>query len=104
MTAIKRALGHSLEQTESRHHRARWKDLDLEVAAGHVVHLLGVIQCIFVKDIFGRPSALPPHGDRAGLRLGDHGGGHSASSNGNAFEQTTTTGCFAISQEILQEL
>src|SRR2546430_1968527 len=49
---------------------ARRQHLDLEVAAGHVVHLLGVVQRIFVEDVLRWPGALPAHADRA-LRLDD---------------------------------
>ncbi len=42
-----------------------------EIAARHVVHLLGEVVGVFVEDVFRRPGALPAHADRP-LRLGDH--------------------------------
>src|SRR5204862_272050 len=43
------------------------------IAAGHVVHFLGVVERVLVEDVLRRPSALPAHAYRAGLALGDHG-------------------------------
>ena len=71
VTAVERALRHGVEQPEGRHHRARRQHLDLEVAAGHVVDLLGEVERVLVEDVLLRPRALPAHRDRP-LRLGDH--------------------------------
>ena len=68
VAAVERALRDGVEQAEGGHHGAGGKHLDLEVAAGHVVHLLGVVERVFVENILGRPGALPAHADRA-LRL-----------------------------------
>src|SRR5258705_9599634 len=79
MAAVEHALGYGIEQAEGGHHGAGWKNFDLEVAAGHVVDLLGVIECVFVKNVLRRPGALPAHADRAlradDGRRGDGGGG-----------------------------
>src|SRR6185295_5769810 len=71
VAAVEGALRHRVEQAERRHHRAGGQHLDLEVAAGHVVHLLGEVVGVLVEDVLRRPGALPAHADRA-LRLGDH--------------------------------
>ena len=73
MAAVQGSLGHSFQQTECWHDRARWEHFNLEFAAGHVIDELGEIQCVFMEDVLGGPSALPTHGDRSGLRLGQHG-------------------------------
>ena len=70
MAAVEGAFRDRIEQAKRRHHGAGRKHLDLEVAAGHVVDLLGVILGVFVENILGRPGALPAHADRA-LRAGD---------------------------------
>ena len=72
VAAVERALGHGVEQAERRHHRARRQHLDLDVAPGHVVDLLGEVVRVLVEDVLGRPGALPAHGDGT-LRL-DHVG------------------------------
>ena len=74
VAAVERALGHRFEQAEGRHHGAGRQHLDLEIAAGHVVDLLGEVERVFVEDVLRRPGALPAHADRA-LRLDDGGGG-----------------------------
>ena len=71
VTAVERALGHGVEQPEGRDDRARRQHLDLEVAARHVVDLLGEVERVLVEDVLLRPRALPAHGDGP-LRLGDH--------------------------------
>ena len=70
VAAVERALRHGIDQPERRHHGAGRKHLDLEVAAGHVVDRLGVVERVFVEDILRRPRALEAHGDRP-LRLDD---------------------------------
>ena len=92
MAAVQRAFGDSLEQAEGRHHRTGGQHFNLQVAAGHVIDLLGVVCGVLVEDVLGGPSALPAHGDRAGLGLGDHGGGQGTGGNGHAFEQAATLG------------
>ena len=72
VAAVERALRHRVEQAEGRHHGAGRQHLDLEVAAGHVVDLLGEVERVFVEDVLGRPGALPAHADRA-LRARDAG-------------------------------
>ena len=70
VAAVERALRHGVEQAEGRHHRAGGQHLDLEVAAGHVVDLLGEVERELVEDVLLRPGALPAHrGDP--LRLDD---------------------------------
>src|ERR1041384_3417012 len=71
VTAVERALGDRVEQAERRHDRAGRQHLDLEVAAGHVVHLLRVVERVLMEDVLLRPGALPAEADRA-LRLDDH--------------------------------
>ena len=65
VAAVERALRYRIEQAEGGHHRAGRQHLDLEIAAGHVVDLLGVVEGVFVEDVLGRPGALPAHADRA---------------------------------------
>ena len=90
VAAVERALRHRVEQAEGRHHRAGRKHLDLEVAAGHVVDLLGVVEGVFVEDVLGRPGALPAHADRAlrarDARRGDGCGG----ARGGHFQEAAT--------------
>jgi hypothetical protein len=79
MSAIERTFRYRIEQTEGRNHRACGKNLDLEVASGHVVDLLCVIERVFVKNVLRRPRALKAHADGAlridDARRGDCGGG-----------------------------
>jgi hypothetical protein len=70
VAAIEGARGDRVEEAEGRHHGARRQHLDAQLAAGHVIDLLGEIVRVFVKDVLRRPGALPAHVDRA-LRL-DH--------------------------------
>ena len=70
MATVERALRDRVEQAEGRHDRAGRQHLDHEVAAGHVVDLLGEVLRVLVKDVLGRPGALPAHVDWR-LRL-DH--------------------------------
>ena len=72
MAAVERPLRHRVDQAEGRHHCAGGQHLDLEVAAGHVVDLLRVVERELVEDVLRRPGALPAHRDRAGLALRDH--------------------------------
>ena len=65
MAAVERALRDGVEQPECRNHGAGRQHLDLEVAAGHVVDLLGVVLREFVEDVLRRPGRLPAHADRA---------------------------------------
>jgi hypothetical protein len=86
VAAVEQALGDRVEQLERRNNGAGRKHLDLEVAAGHVVDLLGVVDRVFVEDVLRRPRALPAHADRAGLSLdgrsGDgRGGGYAGAEN-----------------------
>src|SRR5689334_16596236 len=71
MTAVERSLRHGLQQPERRDNGTRGQHLDLELAAGHVVHFLREVERVLVKDIFRWPRRLPAHVDRA-LRLGNH--------------------------------
>ena len=96
MAAVQRAFGNSFEQAEGRHHGTGWQYFNLQVAAGHVVDLLGVVQGVFVEDVLGRPSALPAHGDRAGLGIGDHRCAHGACSNGGALEKAAAAWGFVV--------
>ena len=96
VAAVQRAFGNSFEQTESRHHSTGWQHFNLQVAAGHVIDLLGVVQSVFVEDVLGRPSALPAHGDRAGLGIGDHWRAHRACSNGGALEKAAAAWGFVV--------
>jgi len=79
VAAVERAFRHGIDQPERGHHGAGGKHVDLEVAAGHVVDRLGVVECVFVEDILRRPSALKAHADGAlGIdngRGGDRRGG-----------------------------
>ena len=96
VAAVQRAFGNSFEQTESRHHSTGWQHFNLQVAAGHVIDLLGVVQSVFVEDVLGRPGALPAHGDRAGLCIGDHRCAHGARSNGGALEKAAAAWGFVV--------
>jgi hypothetical protein len=90
VATIERSFRHGVEEAESRHHRARGQHLDLEVAAGHVVDLLGEIERELVEDVLGRPSALPAHADGA-LRLDNARGRNSRSSRNCRSTQELTT-------------
>ncbi len=85
VAAVEQTLGDGVEQLERRNDGAGRKHLDLEVAAGHVVDLLGVVDRELVEDVLGRPRALPAHVDRAGLSL--HGRGGDGRSGGHAGAQ-----------------
>jgi hypothetical protein len=53
-----------------------------------------------VKNILGRPGALPTHVDRAGLRLGNHGSRHGACGYGGTLEQVAAAWGFAVSHAL----
>ena len=61
VAAVECPFRHRVEQSERRDDGTSGQYLDLEVASSHVIDLLGEIERKFVKDILGRPSALPPH-------------------------------------------
>src|SRR5207253_9885332 len=68
---------------------ARGQHVDLEVAARHVVHLLGEIESVLVEDVLLRPRRLPAHRDGP-LGLDDRGeaqGGRAGSGQGRAREE-----------------
>jgi hypothetical protein len=71
VTAVERALRYGVDEAERRDDGAGRQHLDLEVAARHVVDLLGEVERVLVEDVLLRPGALPAHGDRS-LRFGDH--------------------------------
>ena len=89
VAAVERALGDRVEQAEGRHHGAGRQHLDLEVAAGHVVDLLGEVERVFVEDVLRRPGALPAHAGRSGLarRAGALRRTRGADGRGSAFEE-----------------
>ena len=89
VAAVERALGHRLEQAEGRHDGAGRQHLDLEIAAGHVVDLLGEVERVLVEDVLRRPGALPAHADRT-LRLDDGGGGDGGAGDGRALQELAT--------------
>lgn len=64
VAAVKRPLGYRVKKVESRHHGAGRQHLDLEIAAGRVIDLLGVVKSVLVENVPGRPGALPSHGNR----------------------------------------
>src|SRR5687767_206734 len=88
VAAVERALRHSVDQLEGRHHSARRQHLDLQVAAGHVVDLLGEVESVLMKmsfcgqvlcqrieigpdwplAIIGKPSTAAPPAATAALR------------------------------------
>ncbi len=72
VAAVEGALGDRVEQAEGRHHRAGGQHLDLEIAAGHVVHFFGEVEGVLVEDVLRAPGALPAEHDRP-LGLGDQG-------------------------------
>src|SRR6266542_3708456 len=57
MATVERALRHGVDQAEGRDHRAGRQHVDLEVAAGHVVDLLGEVERVLVEDVLLRPGA-----------------------------------------------
>src|SRR5262245_23023705 len=65
MAAVEGSLRYCIEQPKRRDHGAGREHLDLEVAAGHVVDLPGVVLGVFVENVFRWPRALPAHVDRA---------------------------------------
>ncbi len=71
VAAIERAFRNGVEQVERGNDGAGGQDLDLQVAAGHVVDLPGEVGRVLVENVLRRPGALPTHRDRA-LRLDDH--------------------------------
>jgi hypothetical protein len=50
-------------------HGARGEHLDLELATGHVVNLLGEVAGVLVEDVLRRPGRLEAHRGRAGRGL-----------------------------------
>ena len=84
VAAVERALRHGVEQAEGGNDGAGGQHLDLEIAAGHVVDLLGEVERVLVEDVLRRPGALPAHGDRARLPLGDHREPERRAGGGNA--------------------
>ncbi len=64
VAAVERPFPHGFEKLKSRDHGARGQDLDFEVAAGHIIDLLGEIVGELVEDVLGRPGRLPAHSDR----------------------------------------
>jgi hypothetical protein len=70
VAAVEHALGDGVEQLEGRHDGASGQHFDLEIAAGHIVDLLGEVVGVLVEDILRGPRALPAHADGA-LRLDD---------------------------------
>ena len=96
VAAVERALRHRIEQAEGGHHGAGRKHLDLEIAAGHVVDLLGVVEGVFVEDVLGRPGALPAHADRA-LRARDvRRGDGRCSPRGSHFQEAAAARSLAL--------
>src|SRR6202012_2614545 len=89
MSAIERTLGYRIEQTEGWNHRTCRKNLDLEVATGHIVDLLRVIERIFVEDVLCRPCALKAHADGT-LCVDDGGRGNCGGAGGCNFQETST--------------
>ena len=69
--AVERSLGDRVQHAEGRHHGTRRKHFDLQIAAGHVIDLLGEVKGVLVENVLGRPGGLPAHRNRP-LRLGDH--------------------------------
>ena len=72
VTAIERAFTDCIDQVKRLDDRACRQHFDFQVAAGHIVNFFRVVLCVFVKNIFGWPGALPAHGDRPGLAVGNH--------------------------------
>jgi hypothetical protein len=93
VAAVERALGYGVEQVEGLDHGAGRQHLDLQAAAGHVVHLLGEVECVLVEDVLGRPGGLPAHGDRR-LRHRNHreAGGHGTGGAGRGGGKEFATG------------
>jgi hypothetical protein len=88
VAAVERAFRHGVEQAEGGHHRAGRKHLDFEIAAGHVVDLLGVVEGVFMENVLRRPGALKAHADRA-LRLDEAGRGHRRGSDAGTSQKFT---------------
>src|SRR5207244_12561192 len=84
MPFLDRAPRNRVEKSERGYDCTGRQQLDLEIAARHVVDSLGVVERIFVEDILGWPRALPPHGDRSRLTRGDHGKSQRRHSSGGA--------------------
>ena len=82
MTAVEGALRHGIEQAEGGDYGARRQHLDFQVAARHLVDLLGVVEGELVKDILLRPGALPAHRGNP-LRLDDCGKAESCRAPGS---------------------
>jgi len=55
VAAVERAFGDGIDQPERGHHGARGQYLDLEIAAGHLVDRLGIVERVFVEDVLRRP-------------------------------------------------
>ena len=70
MTAVEGTLRHGIEQAEGGDYGARRQHLDFQVAARHLVDLLGIVEGELVKDVLLRPGALPAHRGNP-LRLDD---------------------------------
>ena len=71
MAAIKRAFADRIQQVKCLDHRAGWQHVDLELLVRHFVDLFGKVQRVFMKNIFGWPSALKAQRDgRGGLGNG----------------------------------
>src|SRR5436190_9837880 len=81
VAAIERAFGDRVKQAEGRNHGTSRQDLDLEIAAGHVVHLLREVERVLVEDVLRRPGALPAQAGRT-LRLDDGGEAECGSAGG----------------------
>ena len=82
MSPVEGTLRHRVEHAESRHYRAGGQHLDLQVAARHLVDLLGVVERELVEDILLRPGALPAHRGNP-LRLDDCGKAESCRAPGS---------------------
>src|SRR5690606_35253328 len=72
VAAVQGPLADRIDQVESLDHRSGRQHFDLQIAAGHVVHLGGEVHGVFVEDVLRRPGALPAHGNGS-LRLHHRG-------------------------------
>ena len=81
MARVQRARRDSVEQTESRNDSAGGQHVDAEVAARHVIDLLGDVLGEFVENILGGPRALQAHGHWP-LRLHHRGSGNQSNAGG----------------------